>query len=282
MIADRNDDQFRASVERTRRSATRKTARMRAPSDQGRMYGCAASQPGSSMPISLPPVPKHSLANTEFFAPWRSIMEHRGFPAEERGQEGRKLEAHSITTTNGTSDALVPIMPIQRHAALAPFSRDHHLALQLARGIQVGGSHHLRDQLPGDPKGLVAHVQRVFAEEIEPHFVAEETVLLPAIAGRAADLDAVAREVVTEHDEMRSMIHQLTRNDLPPDTVNEILNQLGRLLEAHVRKEERALYEKIQAVLDEPALARMSLDIERHLRVHQPPARAAEATRTAR
>ncbi len=161
-------------------------------------------------------------------------------------------------------------MALQRHAALAPFSRDHHLALQLARAIQIGGSRHLRDGLPRDRAALVAHVRRVFAEELEPHFGAEETVLLPAVAGRSEALDALARAIVAEHVQMRAALDALTDREASAAAVDALLDALGRQLEAHVRKEERELYEQIQAVLDEPALARISLRVERHLGARKP------------
>lgn len=156
-------------------------------------------------------------------------------------------------------------MPIRRHPALAPLSRDHHLALQLARALIAGGSQHLRAQLPDDPHALVAHVQKIFADQIEAHFAVEEESVLPAVSGRSAELDAECAEIRAEHDTMRALVTELAR---PNQTAAEIelrLDHLGKLLEAHVRKEERTLYEHVQATLDEGELSELAAGVTRHM-----------------
>jgi iron-sulfur cluster repair protein YtfE (RIC family) len=158
-------------------------------------------------------------------------------------------------------------MPIRRHPTLAPLSRDHHLALQLARGLIAGGSPHLRAQLPSDPRALVAHVRNVFADEIEPHFEVEERCVMPAVNGRNAELDAVCAEIKAEHDTMRALVTELGGPELTTAEIDERLDRLGRLLEAHVRKEERSLYEGVQETLDEHELLQLAPSVTRHIEV---------------
>ncbi|MBI2393052.1 MAG: hemerythrin domain-containing protein [Deltaproteobacteria bacterium] len=162
-------------------------------------------------------------------------------------------------------------MPIRRHDALRPLSRDHHFALQLARGVQSTTSPTLRAQLPKEPRALADHVIRAFRDELEPHFVAEDEVLTAAILGKDAELDGVWREIEREHVEVRDLVAQLGDRSLEDARVEALLDRLGRLLEAHVRKEERSLFERIQEVLDEPTLARLGAELERR---HPPRATA--------
>lgn len=156
-------------------------------------------------------------------------------------------------------------MTIRRHEALRSLSRDHHLALQLARGLQSTTSPLLRARLPQDPRDLAAYVRHVFVEELAAHFDAEDDVLRPATAGRDPLLDAIWSEVEAEHDEMRALVEALEDATLDTKALEGTLDRFGRLLESHVRKEERSLYERIQQVLDAAALERLGTSLSRHL-----------------
>lgn len=159
-------------------------------------------------------------------------------------------------------------MPIQRHESLRSLSRDHHLALQLARGLQARTSPHLRAQLPKEPKALAAHVRRVFTEELAAHFDAEDRVLAPAIAGKDPALDRVGLEIEGQHDELRAIVDRLADPSLDDASIEAALDRFGHLLEDHVRKEERSYYERIQEVLDPTSLHRLGAALERHLVFH--------------
>jgi iron-sulfur cluster repair protein YtfE (RIC family) len=159
-------------------------------------------------------------------------------------------------------------MPLRRHPALRSLSRDHHLALQLARGLQTEASPLLRAQLPREKGALVAYVQRVFAEELAAHFDSEDVVLAPAVAGRAADLDRIVCDIESEHVEIFTLVAQLP--DAAPDdaALQAMLDRLGHLLEDHVRREEREYYQRIQEVLDEASMQQLGAALGRHLVFH--------------
>lgn len=169
---------------------------------------------------------------------------------------------------SGTPPAAPRSMPIRRHEALRSLSRDHHLALQLARGLQSRSSSLLRARLPEDARERAAYVRRMYFEELAGHFAAEDDVLRPATSGQDAVLDRLWTEIEAEHVEMRALVDAL---DSTLDTValEATLDRFGRLLEAHVRKEERALYERIQAVLDADTLTRISQSLARHMEFHE-------------
>jgi hypothetical protein len=144
-------------------------------------------------------------------------------------------------------------MPLKRHPALASLSREHHAALVLARAVQLGGSA-FRAKLPGDPRGLAAHTVRVYADELAPHFAAEEELVLVAARGHGAELEAVCDDIENDHAQLRAMIDELGSGALDESQIGSLLDRFGKLLEAHVRKEERFLYAGVQTALDEDAL----------------------------
>lgn len=164
-------------------------------------------------------------------------------------------------------------MAIHRHDALRPLSRDHHLALQLARGIQRSASAHLRAELPSEKRALIAHVQKIFAEELEPHFEVEDAVLAPAVAGKDEQLDHIMSDIESEHAEMMALTAKLS--SLKDSEIEETLDHLGQMLENHVRREEREYYARIQEVLDDASLEELGTSLGRHLVYHGKSARKA-------
>jgi hypothetical protein len=155
-----------------------------------------------------------------------------------------------------------------RHPALAQLSREHHLVLQLARGIQKNASAHLRATLPAEARSLAVHVNAVFASELEPHFEVEEKVLVAAVRGHDPELDALSSAIVGEHAEMRELARKLARPDLSDAAYADLLDELGIALERHVRNEERTFYARVQACLDDAALLRLSASLARYAVEH--------------
>lgn len=130
---------------------------------------------------------------------------------------------------------------MKRHPSLQPLSDDHHRALVLARRLR-------RDPTGMDAGALTRlarEVRREFAAELEPHFRVEERWLLPALEDQgAARLAAQTRE---DHTRLRALVD----GPWSEDTAQE----LGTLLEKHVRFEERVLFPEAEAVLSDAELA---------------------------
>lgn len=156
-------------------------------------------------------------------------------------------------------------MPIQRHESLRSLSRDHHVALLLARAVQSDASPQLRAGVPKEPRALADHVSRVFRDEIDAHFLTEENVLLPAIKGRDPALDAIWKEIETEHRELRSLASLLADPTSDGAALARTLDRFGRLLESHVHKEERSFYHRIQEALDPAAIESLGAKLERQV-----------------
>lgn len=132
---------------------------------------------------------------------------------------------------------------MKRHEQLQDLSREHHLALKLALLAR-------RALASGEPLQIQAAATAcatAFVSDLEPHFVREESDVLPMLA--QAGETALVERTLSEHDEMRRLAARLPAAD--PTT----LERFGELLGAHVRFEERELFEVAQRHLepdDEP------------------------------
>lgn len=116
---------------------------------------------------------------------------------------------------------------MKRSPALQQLSREHHTALSLALRIAKAADDAARAALMGRVPGL-------FAAELEPHFLEEEARLLPQLAA-AGETDLVQR-TLAEHADMRALVARIAAGE------TEALADFGRLLQAHVRFEERELF----------------------------------------
>jgi len=123
---------------------------------------------------------------------------------------------------------------MKRDERLKSLSRDHHHALVLARRATAEGH--------AAPPSLATELAATFEREIEPHFRVEEEVLLPALRakGRADLVDRTVRE----HEELRTLALGAREGR------TGLLEELGTLLTAHVRFEERELFPACEAVLE--------------------------------
>ena len=124
---------------------------------------------------------------------------------------------------------------MKRHPELQALSREHHGALKLARDAKIAAGSADAAQV----ERLAARVVSCFAAELEPHFMIEEQQLLPRLA-QTGDAPLVARTLV-EHTRLRALAERLRT----PEAI--ALAEFAELLTAHVRFEERELFEAVQA-----------------------------------
>ena len=139
---------------------------------------------------------------------------------------------------------------MRRHAGLIPLSHDHHDALVVAQRLILGRSRAPRSDWPTDRRAQVERVVVFFAQTLRSHFEIEETHLFPTVVARLPGEANLVAQLLEEHHAMRTQIRDL---ELDPATALEVrLPSLGRLLEAHIRREERVLFETMQREM-EPA-----------------------------
>ncbi|MCH8010717.1 MAG: hemerythrin domain-containing protein [Candidatus Marinimicrobia bacterium] len=131
---------------------------------------------------------------------------------------------------------------MKRFSKLRDLSEDHHRGLVLARKALQAAS---------GSKGL--HVSQVwneveekFASELEPHFEIEEKYIGVPLRNEGAT--EIVDRLHAEHKELRECI----RFEVARTSVN--LGRFGKLLEKHIRFEERELFEVAQEILDSRAL----------------------------
>ena len=139
-----------------------------------------------------------------------------------------------------------------RDPSLIPLSHQHQHALALCVRIERG----LRDA-KADPAMLQQDAASLFRDEIEYHFRAEEQVLFPGLCS-VESLRALIDELRVEHVSLRRYGARAAAGQL---TVAD-LQVFAASLSAHIRKEERQLFEKAQAELPHEELERLGRELD--------------------
>ncbi|MGD0507603.1 MAG: hemerythrin domain-containing protein [Terriglobales bacterium] len=123
-----------------------------------------------------------------------------------------------------------------RDPSLVPLSRQHQHALALCVRIERALREGAVDLEVWQPE-----IRQHFADEVQFHFAAEEKVLFPA-ARRFPDLAALAEELSSEHERLREYFVHAEQGAMNQGE----LEAFAKLLSAHIRKEERQLFEDLQ------------------------------------
>jgi hemerythrin-like domain-containing protein len=129
---------------------------------------------------------------------------------------------------------------MKRAPALIGLSREHHEALVLARRACEP------ERPQAEPTQLRAHLLQRWAGHFEPHFAAEEEVLLPAL--EQAGCAEAAAQARSHHARLRALVERLQGGDLA------CLPEWGAAMREHVQWEERQLFPLAERVLDLDAL----------------------------
>lgn len=129
---------------------------------------------------------------------------------------------------------------MKRIPQLRDLSDDHHTGLVLARRCRQAG-----DQDGPSAESVWEQVLEAFASHLDPHFRIEEEHLLPAL--EAIGEARLADRIRQDHGALRA----LRGSELP---VRERVVGFGELLEAHIRYEEREVFEPTQHRLPTEAL----------------------------
>ena len=123
-------------------------------------------------------------------------------------------------------------------------------------------AHRSRSSIPdADLQTWQAEISQLFEEEIKIHFTAEEAVIFPA-ARQFAELVPLAEELTSEHASLRELFCQAEAHGMSPETLLAFAQQLS----AHIRKEERLLFESMQQLMKPSALASLGIGLETALK----------------
>ena len=148
---------------------------------------------------------------------------------------------------------------MKREAALAALSRDHHQALVVALKLRRATA-----PTADEARAALAAFWPVHGRR---HFRAEEEILLPAYAGHGDPHHPLVARALCDHVAIRHRAHEVLGES--HSTVAD-LHELGGLIAAHVRFEERELFPLIERAMPVAQLAALAATLEDT--EHAPPA----------
>ena len=121
--------------------------------------------------------------------------------------------------------------PIKRHPALQPLSRDHHFGLLLCWKIREGF------RLKTEAKRIKDYAKWFWQEHLQSHFKEEEEAFSPILGNE----DPLMQQLYAEHNELKTLF------SFPDENAENTLAEIEEKLKAHIRFEERILFQKIQS-----------------------------------
>ena len=139
-----------------------------------------------------------------------------------------------------------------RDKNLIPLSRQHQHALALC--VRIDRASPLDDS---DLAGWQAEVAQHFQREIRVHFTAEEKVLFPE-ARRFRQLAPLVEELLIDHAVLREGFAKAGAGQM---SATELL-AFAQRMSAHIRKEERQLFERLQELMSQDELALLGRQLE--------------------
>jgi len=122
-----------------------------------------------------------------------------------------------------------------RHPSLILLSHDHHHGLALALRCRRQALGQIKPMGAQGLKERVKEYKDFFAQNLVPHFRAEEEILFPLIRARAAESHSLIDELLKDHEQLRKWEGCLEEDK----GLAKVLFDLGDLLERHIRREER-------------------------------------------
>jgi hemerythrin-like domain-containing protein len=145
---------------------------------------------------------------------------------------------------------------VLRDKSLIPLSHQHQRALALCVRIDRAAP------IPAtDLEVWQLEITQLFQQEIAIHFAAEEDVLFPA-ARKFAELAPLVQELLTEHETLRGDFSQAEARDM---SAGGLLGFAQRL-SAHIRKEERQLFQRLQELMGPAELIALGAQLENALK----------------
>jgi iron-sulfur cluster repair protein YtfE (RIC family) len=141
---------------------------------------------------------------------------------------------------------------MKRHKSLYPLSHDHHHGLILAQLIKKNAPKY--KNLPNTIGGKVEYTIFFYNTELVKHFQHEEEILFPPAKGRDESLDKLIKEIIAEHKKIKNLVESLKTTN----NYEDVLDELGHLLESHIRKEERKLFPEIEKMLSATELEKIA------------------------
>jgi hemerythrin-like domain-containing protein len=143
-----------------------------------------------------------------------------------------------------------------RDKSLIPLSHQHQRALALC--VRIDRAQPIPD---ADVQAWQVEIGQHFEQEIRVHFAAEESALFPA-ARRFPRLAPLVEELIGEHGALRESFCRAQAGLLSAENLLIFAQQLS----AHIRKEERQLFERLQQLMPAEELATLGVQLEAALK----------------
>lgn len=129
------------------------------------------------------------------------------------------------------------VKPIKRHKAIQSFSREHHFGLLVSWKIRQGFKKEV------DLKRIKRFTDWSFKTYIKPHFEGEEKYMFTLLD----DDNKLKKRAIAEHRRLERLFNDKT-------DIKRALNLIEEELDAHIRFEERNLFNIIQEIANEEQL----------------------------
>jgi len=139
-----------------------------------------------------------------------------------------------------------------RDRNLIPLSRQHQHALALC--VRIDRAAPVTDS---DLAAWQAEVAQHFESEIRIHFAAEEHALFPA-ARKFPELGPLVDELLFDHFMLRESFAAAEARKMSAPALSEFAQRMS----AHIRKEERQLFERMQELMSQEELALLGQKLE--------------------
>ena len=137
---------------------------------------------------------------------------------------------------------------MKRHPALHPLSHDHHQGLILAQQLKKGVPQY--KGMPSTLEDKKDYAVSFYKSELVKHFKDEEEILFPSVLRKNEKVDSLVQEVISEHRNIESLVNELEKTN----QLENVMDELGQLLEKHIRNEERVLFVEIENILSDDEL----------------------------
>ncbi len=147
---------------------------------------------------------------------------------------------------------MIQVASMKRHPALVTLSREHHDGLVIAQVLKSDVPAYRG--MPDQPTDRLEYFKASFVTALKPHFISEEQYLFPMLKGREVGVDDLLDRLTEEHRELEAAT-RLTSDD---SELESRLDATGRLLERHIRTEERELFQWAQEHLSESELTSLA------------------------
>ncbi|MCJ8165596.1 hemerythrin domain-containing protein [Pontibacter sp. E15-1] len=150
---------------------------------------------------------------------------------------------------------------MKRHPSLIPISRQHHGGLLTARLLQHGAPPY--KGMPTAAADKLAYTLQFYTDHLQAHFEIEETTVFAAARAHSEALAEQTDVLLAEHRQLEALIQALPQADAA--TLPDKLDEVGQLLEQHIRREEREFFELLQQSLPDEKLQLLQQLVLKHL-----------------